>query len=266
MTRKYWIVISSILFVLVSLMGHLGCNDKSIIVAIGDELENQLNLYPNETDMEIRLDFTPASNSVSTFVNLCEDGWVKIIKYDRYQCKVFSISSKKLSSVDVKKILNKIREPSFQDFLNHENINERGIEPLDLFRLYLKVPNDVAKEVFGIVEGSPKVVQSLIKNLLELENNLDKDRLDKGYTRSIAIKKKRLERLQKAKNIRFASLEQFPIKIQPILREVLNNPYDFFALSETQYNQLLTWVSHGHDFFILNNDSGYQLTLFHLQN
>ncbi|HEV2912326.1 MAG TPA: hypothetical protein VGX92_03320 [Pyrinomonadaceae bacterium] len=211
---------------------------------------------------EINLDFTPMTEPVSIFVLLGEDNQARVVRYGRYQLNVAAIYQGNLPGAQVAQLLGRIGEPALMEAFRRRNFGGNGLTSGDQFHLSFKSKEGVAGECFGFVDEAPAVVRSLIEELLALQKQSEEAALSDAYLRSEPIAGERFQALQRSGKLRFASLNEFSPDIQPILASAVARPRDFLSLTQTQYERLLPQASHGHEFFMTINGSGYQFTLF----
>lgn len=198
----------------------------------------------------------------AVFVLLHGDGKARVVHYSPYQLAVVAAYQGNLPKADVMQLLTKTQQADFREALQHKSFASTGVEEGDSFYLSLEFQDAVVGEVSGLLQNAPKVVHALVENLLELEKGLEAAPLAHAYVKSEPIAEERFEKLRQKGTLRFISILEFPPEIQPVVIDAISHPRDFLALSRGQYNQLLKWRSHGDEFFVVNKNSGYQLTLF----
>ena len=235
-----------------------------------DQPEGSLSDW--QTNAEIILNFQPflhAEESIpggAMFVVLRGDGKTRVVHYSPNRLVVLAVYQGILSEADVRPFWTKTGESGFREALQVESFAGTGFEEGDPFYLSLKGPDLVEGKIFGLLQNAPEVVRALVKDLLVLWKRLDKISLADAYVRGEPIRKERFDRLRQRGQVRFASLHEFPSNIQPRLAEAIDHPYDFIPLQQAQYDQLLTWRSDGHELFVINDNTSYQLSLFRSQN
>lgn len=210
----------------------------------------------------ITLDVTPMTKPLSVFVFVGQDNQAKVAHYSRNQLNVVAIYQGNLSKSHVSRLLARAGEPALAEALRCKNFDGTDLSRGDQFYLSIKSQERTTGECFGFVEDAPAVVRDLINDLLALKTQLKEIVLSDAYVRSEPIDRERFAALQRRGQFRFDAIQEFPSDIQPILTGAVTHPRDFFPISRTQYEQLLPQASHGHEFFMVVNGSGYQLTLF----
>ena len=211
---------------------------------------------------EITLDVTPMTEPLSAFVLVGQDGQAKAAHYSRTQLQVAAVYQGKLSGSRVSQLLARTGEPAFAEALRRGNFGGTGLSRGDQFFLSVKSQESGGGECFGFVEDAPAAVRDFVRDLLALKAQLKEAALADAYVRSEAIAAERFAALRKRGQLRFAAVREFPPEVQPILTGAVSRPRDFLPISRTQYEQLLPHASHGREFFLAAEGSGYQLTLF----
>ncbi len=211
---------------------------------------------------EITLDITPMTEPLSAFVLVGQDGQARAAHYSRSQLQVVAVYEGKLSESHVSQLLARTGEPAFADALRRGNFGGNGLSRGDQFYLSIRSQESGGGECFGFVEDAPAVVRDFVRDLLALKAQLKEAALSDAYVRSEPIAAERFAALRQRGQVRFAAVREFPPEVQPILTGAVSRPRDFLPISRTQYEQLLPQASHGHEFFLAAEGSGYQLTLF----
>jgi len=212
-----------------------------------------------EYGVELRLDFRPFTDPTSTFVHLHGNGRISVVHYLHNRLYVVAIYKGILQEGTLSQLLTKTQKPTFYKALRQKHFSGIGLSRGDQFYLSFQAQGDTTEECFGFVEDAPEVIRSIIKDLLSQDKQLGKTSLAEAYMRSKPIAKERLEKLRRAGQIRFMPLHEFPRDLQMILISAISGPLGFYALSLSDYNQLLM---RGREFFIIDNNFGYQLNLF----
>jgi hypothetical protein len=224
--------------------------------------KTDVKLKVQERDIEINLDFTPMTDPISILVLLSEDTQAKVVHYARNQLTVVAIYQGNLSDAYVSPLLARTGDPAFVEALQRKNFGGTGQSNGNQFYLSFKSKESVTGECFGFVDDAPAVVRNFIEDLLALKQQLKEVALSAAYVRSEPIARERFEAIQRSGKLRFASIQEFSPDIQSTLTSAVARPRDFLALSPIQYEQLLPQTTHGHEFFMTVNGSGYQLSLF----
>ena len=236
-------------------------------VHCGGRLHTDGNLTAGKLEIaapvtEITLDFTPMTDPISTFVLVSENNQAKVVRHARNQLEVVAIHQGDVSPAQVSRLFARSAAPDLAEAMQRKNFGGNGLSRGDQFQLSFKSQESVAGECFGFIDDAPAGVRDLIKELLALQKQLKETSLAAAYLRSEPIAADRFAALRRSGKIRFTSTAEFPTDLQTILSRAVVRSRDFLALSRTQHEQLLPQASHGHEFFITANGSGYQLTLF----
>lgn len=211
---------------------------------------------------EIRLDFTPMHDPTSTVVLLRGDGEARALRYARYRLVVVAAYEGSLPTIEAEQLLATTRKPLFGQALKRESFMGKGLTQGDQFHLWLNRDGSAAGQVYGFVSEAPLIVRKLAEDLEKLPERFDKIALADAYVKSVPIAEKRLQRLRDTGKTQFAPLNEFSADIQPVLERAIDNAGDFIALSQAHYDRLFAQNSRGHEFYVLRDGTGYQLTLF----
>jgi hypothetical protein len=210
----------------------------------------------------VSLDVTPMTDPLSTFVLVGQDNQARAVRYARSQLEVVAVYEGVLSGAHVSQLLARTGEPAFAEALRRRNFGGDGLRSGDQFYLSTKSQKSGGGECFGFIEDAPVSVRDLIKDLLALKTQLKEAALSDAYLRGEPIAAERFAALQRRGQLRFEAVSEFPPDTQPILTGAVTRPRDFLPINRAQYEQLLPHASHGHEFFLTADGSGYQLTLF----
>jgi hypothetical protein len=211
---------------------------------------------------EIRLNIAPFDDPTSRYLHVRDDGKAYEIKYNRYQLTIVSRSEGKLSQEDLTDLLRRTQLPEFRKALQRKDYGGEGLSRGNQFHLSLKATDGTGGEIFGFAEDAPTVVRTFIEQLLALDKNFQGTALNYAYLRGKPIAKGRFDELRREARLRFVSISELQSPLHRIVTDAINQPDEFFSLTQAQYGQLLALTSHGHDFFIVENGKGHQLTLF----
>jgi hypothetical protein len=216
---------------------------------------------PSEsTEMVIRLDFYPFTNSTSVFVSLRSDGNAHALHYDKSQLTVTAAFKGNVSKESISGVLNRYRDPAFQEALRRRNFSGNGLTEGDQFYLLFASAGQ-AKDVFGFVSDTNSVTQTQIKELLELERHLAKVPLADAYLVSNAIEETRFDKLRKEGKSRFISLGEFPAELQSKVLTAMRNSHEFYSLNKREYEEFRTRSENASEFYVTANGTGHQLIL-----
>jgi hypothetical protein len=246
-----------ILTTYIAIIGVASCfttPSRTDSTASGDQAEKR--------NIEIRLDYRPFTDPDSTFVLLQGNGQLQVVRYSTYRLVVLSASRSTLSEPKMVELLAKTQESAFKNALRQKSFAGAGLSQGDQFQLSLTGQGAVAGDIFGFIDDAPEVVRGLVSGLLTSSKQSDKLPLAEAYVRGRPIEKDRYDKLRREGKLRFISITDLPSDLQPIVSRAAGRPGDFHPLSRTQYNQLLALASHGHDFFVVENNLGHQLTLY----
>jgi hypothetical protein len=210
--------------------------------------------------MVIRLDFHPFTNSTSVFVSLRSDGSASALHYDRSQLTVTAAFKGNVPKEGISGILNRYRDPAFQEALRISNFSGNGLAQGDQFYL-LFASMGQAQEVFGFVLDTNPVTQLQIKEVLGLETQLSKVPVGDAYLVSNAIEKTRFDKLRKEGKLRFLSPDEFPADLQSKVLMAIGNSHEFYALNKREYEEFLRRSANASEFYVTANGTAHQLTL-----
>ena len=184
-----------------------------------------------------------------------------MIVYDRSQLTVKASYQGKVSDKIVSNILNKTNNSSFEEILAHRDFTGKGLSQGDQFYISLKSDTQSIKEAFGFVPDSNEVFQSFIDDMLKLKNQLINSSLAEAYIVGEKVLEERFNKLRKRGNQNFTPISEFPLNLQSVLSNTISKPHDFQVLTKEQYEQFLLRSAQSHEFFVIANDFGYQITL-----
>lgn len=213
-----------------------------------------------DTATEILLDFNPFTDPLSINLHLNGDGSAQLVRYSRYRLEVATINAGHIPVADLHELISARRSDIAAAF-RRRSFGGEGAERGDQFYLSIRSA-ELSGECAGYIDDTPAGVRTLIPLLIELADRLPPAARAPAYVRGEPIERKRKQILLRAGRLRFNQLTQFPSDLQSSLRTVIANPRVFQAVSNDHYNQLLKYATHGHELFVIDQERGYQLTLF----
>lgn len=212
---------------------------------------------------EVDLEVIPARSAVSHSVVLTRKGRCEIVQYDRYKLVVLQEYRGVVPDSRLSSLWNRIGDHAFLAELRSVSTGSQlGMEPTDLFSISITTNHSVALTHAGPLKDSPDIVQLVVHDLLTLTQEVTKMSLNAAYLRSSELPGERLHRLERRARIRFQPLDAFPGTLQHVVSKAIVAPKNFVPLKQEQYDLLLKETSQGHELFVKNNESGYQITLF----
>jgi hypothetical protein len=222
----------------------------------------EVNTNRENPGFELRLDYQPFKDPVALYLFIDANGSAQGVSYNNYQLAMLNKVNGSVPDAEVTRVLAALRSPGFRDASRRRDFTGEGLSRGDQIHLWVKFPEGETGEVVGFIDDMPSGVRDLVESLRAIVNHLHKSPLADGYVRGRPITEDRFRDLQDGGKIRVLAIPDLPSPLQAVLTEALHRPYDFIALSQSQYDQLLTLPSQGHDLFLVDHGSGYQLTLF----
>lgn len=215
----------------------------------------------------IRLDLYPGlesdPDSTPTFVSVRADGQTQWVRFDRYSLTVLALHEGVLAEAHLAPILEKMRDPSLRKSV--QDVDESKSDIVyegDFFVLSIESDGGAVVQCAATVEYAPEPVRRVVGRLLRLSRHLPQRRLAAAYVRSRTIPDDRFAKLQEAGKLKFIKISDLPGSLQSGLAKGIARPGAFHALPRAHYDQLLPSCSHGHNLYIVADDSAYELTLF----
>lgn len=243
----------------------------AIVACVGDArpreaVEPAERNEDSEQPTEIRLDWRPFApikepTGAPTFVLIDDDGNAQAVRYSPSRLLVISLYQRALPANEVSQLFERVTSDAFRRALKGRFAGS-GVEDGDLFSVQISGGGRTIASGGGLVHKAPHAVQTIVKDLLAVSERLDKRPLAEAYVRSTPIPNDRFESLKRAGKLRFLEIVKFPEDLQPVIRRVVARPSDFHPLTYQQYEKLLPFCSHGHNLYVVQEESGHEFALF----
>lgn len=208
---------------------------------------------------EILLEFIPMHSPVVTNVQVSRQGNADALRYIRSRLLAVEALKGNLSTQVTSRLFATADTTAFKDALHRQSFAGTGLTQGDQFRLIVVIEGGAAREIFGFVHLTPKVVSSEIVQMLAAVKNLDHATLAAAYLKGEPIPKERFARLQTSGLVKeFGAL---PSRLRQTLQSAIDKPYTFVALDDARYQHFLSYKTSS-ELLLDKQGNGYQIKLF----
>ena len=214
---------------------------------------------PPPTRLTVSL--TPEREPLPTTVTLTAQGTVQAVRFSSSTLEVHGTRSGTAAPADRDRVLKRLQEPAVRGALQKQNFSGAGLSRGDQFVLLTQGPAGGGR-CFGFLADTQSALQTLVRELLALGNRVPVSTAQPAYLRAEAIPTTRLNQMRQANRVRFLRPAEVTDAIRKVLAEAAAAPLEFQPLELAAYRTALTYCSHGHEFFYLLPQGGFQITLF----
>jgi len=205
------------------------------------------------------------AKSEYVFVASNADGNTQAVRYGPYNPAIIGVYEGKLPAAEVVRLVDKARLV----IPKASRITKPYVGSCDsiTFQLSVTPNNDPSSQTFmpdpGCLMVMPKDIAEMVEQLHTIWRRLNESPLAFGYIRSFPLNEEFLKSPQRTPG-QFTLIEKIPPKLQAIVRNARKQPAKFYAVTRTQYDQLMAFTrypSHAFDFVVVDNRRGYSITL-----
>ena len=199
------------------------------------------------------------------FVAISADGSTQAVRYGPYNPAIMGVYEGKLPKAEVAHLVDKAR----MVIPKASRIGEPYVGSCDAnsFQMSLIPQKGPGLQPFMLYPGClivmPKDITEMVDEMRMMWKRLNESPLAYGYIRSLPLNEDFLKSPQRSTK-QSISIEKFPPKLRPIVRSAQKQTPKFYAVTRTQYDQLLALTSDPSHFYVMDNGRAYSLSGFFL--
>lgn len=204
----------------------------------------------------------PPLASGGVFVKVRSDCEAEFVEYSPSELRVISIHEGNVPILECGELMGQVAQPEFRVALAHDPSPTDRPQEGDPYVLTVEGISRLEGSIAGLRQSAPPIVASVIHEMLQIRKYLAKSELDDAYLRAGLIRNSRFQRLKAAGKVKFVQLGEFSNELQSVVSQAIKRPHHFHPFSDSEYRDFLQWASHGHDVFVISDETAYQITLY----
>ncbi len=209
------------------------------------------------------LELHPLSDEVSKLLGVDESGVFSETSYSRYGLEVRSIRTGQISAAALQRLRDELEAPEYLAELNASLEADNRIEEGDILTLHLRLEGGATLNWSLLFHRAPASVRSLFEELPKSADPLHEDTLVAAYLRAQRLAPERSRKLREAGRLEFYDLSEVSAELRPDITRAMEELDRFHRLEGAEYAVLESLFGQQRTVFLVWDESGYELTLFH---
>ncbi len=178
--------------------------------------------------IELQLDFTPMTSSVSSYFSLQTGGHAELFRYSPNRLAVYAHRAGEIPRQQASAFLARTQTSEAAKAFEKANFSGVGLTRGDQIRLRVRNEDGSTRFLYGFVDDTPQEIRDLTRDLLAWGERLERSLpLAAAYLRSKEVPSNLVTSLRSSRRVRVAHLDDLPPQSRSVAENSIVRPDEF---------------------------------------